>query len=243
MAVHTAKLDQLMERTWREVLDGSRLVRWIREGSSDRRLYALYLIETFHYASHNAKNQALVGSALQGSSMKHLQYMKYCFKHALEEVGHEHMAYHDLRAIGLDRPFEALPPPLPMTEAFIAYLYWISAHGNPVQRLGYSYWAETSYAFITPVMQQAAKHMRLEPQQMTFFVKHADIDDDHAADVKHVISLVATEPDDEAAIARVLETTLRLTGHMLEDIAREYERLVAGESPSSAFLNDLVKTP
>ncbi len=48
------------------------------------------------------------------------------------------MALDDLRALGLllQDPQRELPPPFPVTEMLIAYLYWVSSRGNPVQRLG-----------------------------------------------------------------------------------------------------------
>jgi hypothetical protein len=225
-----ARLDSLMRDTWKKVLDGSSLVRLIREGASDRRLYALYLIETFHYASHNAKNQALVGTVLGKSSTRNMQYMKYCFKHALEEVGHEHMALHDLRSIGLNFTVDTLPAALPATEVFVSYLYRIATTGNPLQRLGYSFWAEDSYAFIGETMGLVAKQMGLVHGQMTFFAQHATIDEDHSVEVRDIISKLAQNEDDWNAIARVLETTLLLTGEILEAIAREYLNVQSGVS-------------
>jgi hypothetical protein len=55
---------------------------------------------------------------------------------------------HDLLSLGVDKSTLEIPTPHPNTEVFIAYLYWISINGNPLQRLGYSFWAEDSYQYI-----------------------------------------------------------------------------------------------
>lgn len=45
------RFDDKLEKVWSEILDNSQLVKLVREGNFDRRLYALYMIETFHYTT------------------------------------------------------------------------------------------------------------------------------------------------------------------------------------------------
>ncbi|HEU4538289.1 MAG TPA: iron-containing redox enzyme family protein, partial [Polyangiaceae bacterium] len=201
-----------------------------------RQLYGIYLLETYQYTLHNARNQALVGVRALDVS---IPYLKFCFEHAAEETGHEHMALHDLRALGLAREAIVIPPPLPMTEALIAYLYWVSATGNPLRRLGYSFWAESSYDFIMPLIARAKADLGLTPAQMTFFVAHSKIDEDHAAEVRRMIAENCKTERDWRDVEHVLETSLRLMGDMMEDVYAEYERLRRGESPNYAFLGAL----
>ncbi|HWN71369.1 MAG TPA: iron-containing redox enzyme family protein, partial [Haliangium sp.] len=158
------ELDRESAAIWSEILSKSRLTAAIEKGTIDRKLFAIYMVETYHYTSHNARNQALVGVRAVGQPP---QYIKFCFEHAAEETGHELMALHDVRSLGLtDASFE-IPPPLPDTETLIAYLYWISATGNPLQRLGYSYWAENSYHYINPLLHKLKKRLSLEDNQLT----------------------------------------------------------------------------
>ncbi|WP_228734174.1 hypothetical protein [Pseudomonas anatoliensis] len=49
-------LDERIEQLWADILDSSRLVKAIRGGSVSKALYAIYMIETFHYTAHNARN-------------------------------------------------------------------------------------------------------------------------------------------------------------------------------------------
>lgn len=88
-------LDQRIEKAWADILDNSRLVKAIREGSVSRALYAIYMIETYHYTAHNARNQGLVGVRHADNPV----YAKFCFEHAAQEVGHEKMALHDVMSL------------------------------------------------------------------------------------------------------------------------------------------------
>ena len=230
------ELDARMRGCWDDILSQSPLIRTVMGGCQDRRLYALYLIETFQYTKHNAQNQALVGVRLTPG---HTTYLQFCLRHAAEEAGHEQMALHDLKSIGVDPARVTALVPMPATEVLVAYLYWISIQGNPVQRLGYSYWAENSYHFIGPVLKAIQTQMKLDPKQMTFFVEHATIDTRHADQVKQMIRRGAKTAQDWSDIGRVLEQSLRLTGNILTDVHREYERLRGGGPSAYDFLNTL----
>ncbi|MGO1069411.1 iron-containing redox enzyme family protein [Lysobacter sp. CA199] len=237
-----ARIGRLNERVtaiWGEILDTSELVRAIRGGSVDKALYAIYMLETYHYTAHNARNQALVG-------VRHAElapYAKFCFEHAAEEVGHEKMALHDVMSIGLkDHKFD-IPQPLPSTEILIAYLYWVSFTGNPLQRLGYSYWAENAYEYINPLIDRLRTTLELQESQLTFFIAHSDIDADHFEEIKTIMRRTCKSEQDWVDVERVMETSLRLTGAMLEEVHREYELYRSGKSRRYAFLDVLREAP
>ncbi len=152
------------------------------------------------------------------------------------------MALHDVASLGLPGLKEEgarLPAPLLDTECLIAYLYWISITGNPLQRLGYSYWAESCYSHINPMLAKLRSTLQLEASQLTFFVAHSDIDADHFEEVKNIIRRTCKTEQDLAAVSHVMETSLRLTGRMLEAVYDEYERFLAGKSERCALLQAL----
>jgi pyrroloquinoline quinone (PQQ) biosynthesis protein C len=231
-----AALDHKLKTLWEGLFARSRLIKAAQEGRIDRQLYAIYLLETYQYTLHNSRNQALVGVRALDVS---IPYLKFCFEHASEETGHEHMALHDLRALGLPREAVVIPPPLPMTEALIAYLYWVSGTGNPLRRLGYSFWAESSYDYIMPLIGGVKDKLGLTPAQMTFFIAHSKIDEDHAEQVRRMVAENCKTERDWRDVEHVLETSLRLMGAMMEDVYAEYERLQKGQSPNYAFLEAL----
>jgi pyrroloquinoline quinone (PQQ) biosynthesis protein C len=232
-----ARLDRSLQLAWEAMFSTSRFVERIRADRFDARLYGIYMIETYHYTSHNARNQALAGAR---SFDRSPQYLKFCFEHAEEETGHELMALHDLCSLGLDRSALVLPAPLPATEVLIAYLYWVSQNGNTVQRLGYSYWAENSYGQIDSLLQIVRRKIDLKDSQLTFFVAHSTIDDKHAREVHETIEHHCRSGEDWEAVERVMLTSLALTGRMLEDVDTAYEALLSGADSPYAFLNALV---
>lgn len=212
-----ARLNESLNQQWDEILSHNSLLKRMQEQPITKNLYAQYMTETFHYTKHNSRNQALVGVVASNISGG---YQKFCMEHAAEEAGHEYMALHDLKAIGFNIETIEQSIPLPETETLIAYLYYISATGNPVQRLGYSFWAESVYGFINPILIKLRADLKLTPSQMTFFMAHSDIDEHHAEEVKKVMLQNCRTQEDWRAVERVMTTSLNLTAQMLTAIDR-----------------------
>ncbi|MEX2499098.1 MAG: iron-containing redox enzyme family protein [Wenzhouxiangellaceae bacterium] len=238
-SAHKARFDNLNSRVkdvWNDIFNTSKMVSAIRDGVVDPRLYALYMIETYHYTSHNARNQALVGVQAKGI---HPNYMKFCFHHAYEETGHENLALADVKSLGLDIEPSSLPKPLPATEVLIAYLYWVASNGNPLQRLGYSFWAESSYEYINPLVDKIRSSLNLDDSQLSFFIAHSEIDSKHAEEVARIMVRHARTDEDWRDIEQVMVTSLKLTGHVLDDVFETYEAVVSGTCADYPFLDRL----
>lgn len=228
-------LQVLIEKKWQDILTNNSAAKLIESNEFDFRFYQIYLIETFHYTSHNARNQALVGARVDN---KNVHYMKFCFKHALEEAGHELMAFHDLKQTGVNLTIENLPTPLPETQTLIAYLYHISTTGNPLSRLGYSSWAENSYQYFMPFLMKIQKKLNLSKAQMTFFIEHGEIDESHAEHVLGTIRAQAKTEADIQAIEDAAMTSLDLASRILDGVTREYKQLITDPNNSRySFLN------
>jgi thiaminase len=223
---------------WQSLLSSD----WVKEllaspAVADRRTFAIYMTQVAHYTAHTARNQALVGVNQRNTD---IHYMRYCFKHALEETGHEQMAIHDLKSIGAPiKTLEDLPPMLPATELMVAYLYWVASTGNPVQRLGFSFWAEQSYQFIGGAVAGNRQAMGLRKDQMTFFYSHAHIDEDHAEEVEQVLKRTCKTPEDWHAVTRVAEVTMDLSFRMLGEVAEVFGKLERGEETPYAIYQGL----
>jgi pyrroloquinoline quinone (PQQ) biosynthesis protein C len=231
-----AKLKTKLDQEWADLFRTSSFIKAVQAGEATKALYGLYLLETYHYTRHNARNQALVGVR---SEEHDPQYQRFCFHHAADEAGHELMALHDVRSLGVSDVQSKLPAPLPETTTLVAYLYWISFQGNPAQRLGYSFWAENCYEHILPLMGQVTEKLGLTSAQTTFFVAHADIDVEHAAQVQAMLVRQCRTAEDWAAVAEVMTVSLRLTGRMMDAVYDEYLRLTAGTSDRCDFLRAL----
>jgi len=230
-------LKQLKERLTQEFMklgSSSYLAQVMEPGFADRRLYALYMLETYHYTLHNARNQALVATRQEKIDIR---YLKFCLKHAEEEMGHELMALHDLKNLGYNVPAEeSLPKPLGATETLIAYLYHVSRNGHPLARLGYSFWAEQSYGYIQPLLSMVSSGFGIPDKAMTFFREHSSIDEVHARQVEEVIERFAKTPEDWAAIEDCMVNSLILTARMMDQVFEEFMKVKIGESTRVPFL-------
>ena len=229
-------LEKKLAAQWTEIMDGSGLTQAILNGCSDRRLLALYLAQTYHYAGQSMQTQAIVGLRV---GQKDHRYLKFCYKHASEEVGHELMALHDLKRMGVAADRVVNDPPLAATDLLVAYLHGISSVGNPLQRLGYSYWAERWFHYAGPALEALLRNMRLKPEDVTFFTVHAKIDAKHSEEVEEIMRLTVKTEQDRRDIERVMGTSLRLMGGVLNEVYDTYARLQEGKAPEFDYLNVL----
>lgn len=210
------------------------LLKVMTPGFAKKELYGIYLCETYHYTKHNARNQALV-AARQDVDLD-IQYMRYCFKHALEETGHEMMAFHDLKALGYPVEVKGLPAPLESTQKLIDYLYEVSSSGEVTARLGYSFWAERVYKFVAPLLSMFSQGLGIEKKAMTFFIEHSDIDVDHAEEVNQAINSFVKTPEEWDAVEVVLKRSLELTIAMTREVVDEFDKYKKGENTRYRFL-------
>ncbi|MBC7690606.1 MAG: iron-containing redox enzyme family protein [Methylotenera sp.] len=206
----------------------------------DRRLYGMFLIETFHYTRHNARNQARVATR---DELLDINYMKFCLKHAMEEAGHEYMAFADLNSMGVEFLQSELPPPLPETETLIAYLYRVSDTGNPMARLGYSYWAESCYGYTDGTKTVFKELLDLKTHQMTFLEAHAAIDVAHFEEVKFAINRFVKTEADWKALEEVMLHSLKLTATMMDRVIGQYLLHLEGQPTRYGILDRLLKKP
>jgi len=184
--------------------------------SGDKKLYGLWLSQVAHLTRHTSAHQAMVGTRINEIS---IPYMKFCYEHALEEVGHEFMALSDLKKLGVDvKTVNDLPKPLASTENLTAFLYYAAERAHPATRLGFSYWAEKCYPFIQSLATTTKDALNLSDGQMTFFVSHSEIDDKHADDVEKVIRLVCESPADWQAVETGMIESLNMAIKIFEEI-------------------------
>jgi len=230
-------LKNMRDTEWANLTTNANWAKFILNETFDARFYGIYLLETYHYVMHNPKHQALVGAHMKEKIFK---YIKFCYEHAEEETGHEMMAMHDLLSLSLEKEDFQIPSPHPNTEVFIAYLYWISTNGNPLQRLGYSFWAEDSYQYIGQLIDKVRTALNLQKGQMTFLISHATIDEKHAQEIEEMINDFCNTKDDWYSVEKVMRTSLKLQSNMLDSVLSEYLNLKNGGASRYDFLNKLL---
>jgi hypothetical protein len=208
------RLNAAISHTW-TVARRSDAWRYIEVAGFDRDLYRDLMVQVYHYTRFNSLNQAMTVARV---TPEERALLRFVYHHADEELGHEQMVVHDLRSAGMIGPDDDLTsfPKAAATDALINYLTGLAVMEGPVARLGYSYWAESVYAEIAPLLAAARTSLALTDRQMTFFIAHSSIDEHHAAEVRRVIEKVATTPAQQEAIYRVATTTLWLTTQLIE---------------------------
>lgn len=207
------QLDAVVTQRWAAIREGA-FWRHVTENGMDGDLYQKVMVEIFHYTRHNSINQAV--AALGASSPDDLHLLGFVYEHADEELGHEKMIVSDLESVGLLDPDQLTAAPLPPTQALIGYLYYVSLMEGAKARLGYSYWAESSYDELDPILARARADLDLGDRNMTFFVAHSTIDVKHAEEVREAIIENVTTPHEQAAVMRVADTSLYLTGKLMD---------------------------
>jgi len=206
------RLDLSIADLWAQAR-GGKLWQHVVSRGFDRELYRFVMVQIFHYTRHNSINQAV--AALRALP-EETALLRFVYNHAREELGHERLIVRDLKSIGLMAGAEITEAPLPATDALINYLYGVSLREGPVARLGYSYWAESAYRQINPLLLAARDSLSLTSDNLSFFVAHAEIDSRHAEQVRTAIRRAVTTPERAEAVHRTAVTSLWLTIQILE---------------------------
>jgi hypothetical protein len=225
------RLDRSIDELWTHA-SNSEFWQHVLTRGFDRELYRIAMTQIYHYTRHNSLNQAV---AAFGADPDEIGLLRFVYGHASEELGHEKMVLHDLRAIGLLGPDDGIDePPLPAVDALINYLYSIALREGPVARLGYSYWAESVYEYLAPILLEARRWLHLTDKEMAFFVAHAEIDSKHVVEVRQVIQKSVHTAAQAEAVHRVAVTTLWLTLSVLDQVLAQWKHVHAVSAPAHA---------
>jgi thiaminase len=207
-------LRQAVDAQWSDIKRGD-FWRLVQGRPVSRQLYRDMMLQVYHYSRHNSVNQAVAAFVPAPEGL-----LKFVYRHAAEELGHEKMVIHDLKSIGMWSDEDADASPLPATEALIGYLYFVALRYGAVARLGYSFWAEGAHSHIQEVLGKVCKDLSFTSKNITFFGAHAEADRDHIQQVEEAIAKYAQGPQEQALVQRVATTTLSLTGQLLDQVAR-----------------------
>ncbi|WP_122761160.1 iron-containing redox enzyme family protein [Pseudomonas viridiflava] len=218
-------LDAIVDSGWAKIKSGRYWAHSLEQPITVE-LYQQVMLQIYHYTRFNSINQA---SCAFSADPGQTTLLRFVYKHALEELGHEKMVIRDLDSIGA-LP-ELLPAPLAPTQALIAYLNDVAIRLGPVARLGYSYWAEEVYGHIQPLLNKFRVDLGLKDEQMTFFVAHSAIDEKHSEEVRMAMLRSVNTDEERAQIKEVARVTLYLTGQLLEESLLEYVRLADASFP------------
>lgn len=217
------RLDETVDFGWSQIHADDYWTHVMSNGMN-RDVYISTLAQIYHYARHNSINQAFAAWRVSPEDMA---LLRFCYRHADDELGHEKMIVHDLQSIGAPVDETLAVAPLPATQALIGYLYYVGLQYGAVARLGYSYWAETSYGHIIELMQRAKQDLGLEDTQMAFLVAHQGIDVKHAEQVRQAVRQFVITEEQAQAVCDVASTSLYLTGQILDCVLKSFQPQVA----------------
>lgn len=209
--VHSLRQD--VEAQWAGIKRGS-FWRLVQQRPVTKALYRDMMLQVYHYSRHNSTNQAAAAFVPAPEGL-----LKFVYRHAAEELGHEKMVIHDLKSLDLWSDADAAEEPLPAAEALVGYLYYVALRYGPIARLGYSFWAEGAHSHIGEPLAKICKDLHLTSKNVTFFGSHAEADEDHIRQVEDAIGKYARTPEEQALVRRVATTTLSLSGQLLDQIA------------------------
>jgi hypothetical protein len=218
-----AELDEVINDGWDKIKAG-RYWKHSMENKITPELYQQVMLQVYHYTRFNSVNQAACAFSANPAQVTLLRFV---YKHALEELGHENMVIRDLESINA-LPAQ-MPAPLAPTQALIAFLNDVAIRLGPIPRLGYSYWAEDVYGHIQPLLEKFRADLGLKDEQMTFFVAHSSIDEKHSEEVRLAMQRAVKTDEERSMIKEVARVTLYLTGQLLEESLSEYERTAQRE--------------
>lgn len=230
------KLDQAISDSWNSIFISEISSQFTGTGmSKDPRIYALYLTQVYHYAYHTPRILALAGANAFNTDT---HFMQHLFEHAMEETGHELMALHDLKMLGIEygaQTMHGLPRMLPATETMIGYVKYLATSETPYRVMGYSYWIERPYRHILSFMEQLEKDMALNKNQLTFYYNHLHIDQKHGQDIEHILIRVCQTPEQWAAVREAALKSMQLMLNMLLEIIAAYKQLGTDNSSFKAI--------
>lgn len=207
-------LQQIVDAEWARIKAGE-FWRCVMGKPVQRALYRDLMLQVYHYSRHNSMNQAVTAFVPAPEAL-----LKFVYRHAAEELGHERMVIHDLKSVELFDEADLARQPLPATEALIGYLYYVSLRYGAIARLGYSFWAEGVYGHIAGPFAKISQDLKLTSKNLTFFGSHAQADEAHIQQVTEAIERFAITPAEQAQVIQVARTTLSLTGQLLDQVAR-----------------------
>lgn len=212
-----AILQETVDNEWARIKKGT-FWRRVMSEPVPMGLYRDLMLQVYHYSRHNSMNQAVAAFQPAPEGL-----LKFVYKHAAEELGHERMVIHDLKSIGMFDEADLARAPLPATEALIGYLYSVALRYGAVARLGYSFWAEGVYGHIAEPFGKISKDLQLTSKNLTFFGSHAQADEAHIQQVTDAIERFAVTESDQALVLKVARTTLFLTGQLIEQVAAMHQ--------------------
>jgi pyrroloquinoline quinone (PQQ) biosynthesis protein C len=218
---HLDALEQTLNQ-FCERLESDTLFKKLLEGEADSDLYVQFLIQTFHYVKFTPVSLRLAEQRLKGHSNPLYESLRGRFReHEAEEEGHDRWVLNDLTSLGQDPAIVQRVPPCDEIDAYNAYSKFVVKSSNAVAILGQAFMLEgISQRYGTPMARNLSERSNIPNARhaVSFLAGHGDADQQHMAELRHVIELITDERDLDAVVlcAKVVS---QLYSSMVEGLA------------------------
>lgn len=182
--------------------------------------YKAFLRETYFYTREDPQMQAWATAWFRGSGRG---MVKPFLRHAMSEIGHDHLALADLEALGADVASVVREYPLPATSAFIAFPFWSTQFRNPVSYLGYLYFLEAMPVASGGLIIKGLGDIGVPASAMTFIRDHTTIDVAHVKLMDGYIDGLVRDERDFTDVLYAMSATATLYAGMLEAAFRSVD--------------------
>jgi pyrroloquinoline quinone (PQQ) biosynthesis protein C len=199
-------------------LEGTAIVRSALSGTVDRRLYARYLTNAFHYAGHSPKVMAVAASRCMDD---HPDLAAYLLHHADEERGHDRWALSDLQALGVDEATVRATAPVVSCSALVGYVHYVARVANPVGLFGWMYVLEAVGEDLGTPLARRLQEAMPGPGGHRFVAGHGLADVGHTQELTEQISTHVQRPEDVRDVDRVADVVADLYVRMFREIGEE----------------------
>lgn len=168
-----------------------------RSGLVDLKDYHNVLSILFHQVQNSSSSFALAGALCPPSQWKIKSYLLH---HAEEEKDHWQWILDDLKSTNFRGPSPLEASPHWTAAAYIAYNYFVAARW-PIGRLGIAVMLETLGARLGEELAASlCRHLKLSPDQATFFMSHGVTDKAHEVDLHQILAESALSSEDWAQL-------------------------------------------
>jgi pyrroloquinoline quinone (PQQ) biosynthesis protein C len=218
---HLRDLEEILNR-FCERLEVDTPFKQILDGKVDSDIYLHFLIQTYHYVKFTPDSLRLAADALERHPNIFYQHLRERFKkHETEENGHDQWVLNDLRNLGQDPKVVERVPPCDAIVAYNAYSKFVVTSSNSVAILGQAFVLEgLSQRFGTPMAQNLTENSGIAniSNAVSFLRGHGCADQEHMAELRHVIQVISDARDSDA-IVLCAKVTSQLYTSMIEGLA------------------------
>ena len=214
---------QLQTTQERQALFAVPVIRDALAGQVSLDSYIAFLTQAYHHVRHTVPLMMACGARLPSR----LEWLRGAVcEYIDEEYGHEQWILNDINACGGDWEAVRDGRPARSIELMVAYLYDLSARGNPGGLIGMGNVLEgTSIALATQAAGTIKTTLNLPDKAFSYLSSHGALDQDHMVTYKQLMDRLDDAADQQAVI-HAAKVVYHLYTEMFQGLPRAGQREV-----------------